>query len=185
MFTARTNLSLPKLPESVKQEIVKVALSSADVETPFLSYRSGEGIFECRNINTKTGLWCLQNLPVPFDGLAVQSVRAGNFDPHVDGPSKRGPPRNYNLMYIIDSGGDRVTTNFYKTTDQLLAQVTKDYQLPLHLCEQIESFEFLPDQWILMNNQCFHSVNGVTRTRIGLSISFYGADIPASVQKFL
>jgi len=185
MFTAKTNLSLPKLPETVKQEIVKVALSSAEAETPFLSYRSGEGIFECRNISKKTGMWCLQNLPVPFDGLAVQSVRAGNFDPHVDGPSKRGPPRNYNLMYIIDPGGDPVTTSFYKTTDYLLSQVTKDYQLPKQLCEKIATFEFKADEWILMNNQCFHSVDGVSRTRIGLSISFYGQEIPASVQKFL
>lgn len=173
MFTAKTNINLPQIPENLEKSISAIA---HDSQTPFLSYTAGAGIFECKAIDREIVYWSLRNLPVSLRSVCVQTIRAGDFEVHIDGPTANGPPREYNLMYVIEPGGDHVTTSFYKTNSELVELAGKDLVLPEPYRELIETFEFKPKQWIIMNNQCFHRVTGITGLRVGLSISLYTKD---------
>lgn len=182
MFTAKTNVNFPVMPEKIEQAILEIA---HDSQKPFLSYAAGAGIFECKSVNKEIVQWALRNLSVPLRSICVQTIRAGDFDAHVDGPTANGPPRDYNLMYIIKPGGEHATTSFYKTTDELIRLSGKDRILPEAHRELLETFEFEPRQWIIMNNQCFHKVAGITGLRVGLSISLYKKDCTADIIKLV
>lgn len=173
MFTAKTNLDLPPLPEKLENFVLEVAQTPQE---PFLSYIAGDGIFECKPINTELIYWAVRNLPVSLKSMCVQTIRNGDFEVHIDGPTATGPQREFNLMYVIEPGGEHVTTSFYKTTDELIKLAGKDLVLPEEHRELIETFEFKPRQWVIMNNQCFHRVTGITGLRVGLSISLYRKD---------
>jgi hypothetical protein len=182
MFTAKTNVNFPAMPEKIEQAILEIA---HDSQKPFLSYEAGAGIFECKPANKEILQWALRNLSVPLRSMCVQTIRAGDFDAHVDGPTANGPPRDYNLMYVIEPGGECVTTNFYKTTDELINLAGKNLILPEQHRELLETFEFMPRQWIIMNNQCFHKVAGITGLRVGLSISLYKKDCGPDLVKLV
>lgn len=170
MFTAKVGIPLPTLPLELEKHISDIA---HDTQTPFLMYEAGLGKFECKPIDKQILYWAIKNLPVSLRSICVQTIRVGDFDVHVDGPTANGPPREFNLMYMIEPGGDHVTTSFYKTTEELVEIAGPSRILPPEHREKIETFEFKPGQWVLMNNQCFHSVNGITELRVGLSISLY------------
>lgn len=173
MFTAKTGLNLPILPKELEIDISQIAHR---LNKPFLMYEAGNGLFECRDINVPVLYWAVRNLPVSLRSVCIQTIRSGDFDVHVDGPTANGPPREFNLMYVIEPGGEHVTTSFYKTNNELLKLAGPNLVLPEQYREKIATFEFKPQQWIIMNNQCFHSVNGITGLRVGLSISLYRKD---------
>lgn len=173
MFTAKTNLNLPALPEEIEKGICRTA---HNLQKPFLMYEAGDGLFECRDIDVPVLYWAVRNLPVSLRSVCIQTIRSGDFDVHVDGPTANGPPREFNLMYVIEPGGDCVTTSFYKTDSELLKLAGPNLVLPEQHREKIATYEFKPRQWVIMNNQCFHSVNGITGLRVGLSISLYRKD---------
>lgn len=174
MFTAKTGLDLPVPPKQVEQIVSDVAHSG---QKPFLMYEAGVGRFECRPVNKHILYWAIKNLRVPLKSICIQTVGVGDFDVHVDGPTANGPPRDFNLMYIIEPGGDCVTTSFYKTNSDLVKLAGPNLVLPEQYRERIATYEFLPGQWIIMNNQCFHSVNGITGLRVGISISLYRSEL--------
>lgn len=174
MFTAKVGLDLPPLSPEVENRICEIAHNN---QTPFLMYAAGQGRFECKPIDKLILYWAIKNLSISLRSVCVQTIRAGDFDVHVDGPTANGPPRDFNLMYVIEPGGDCVTTSFYKTTDELIEIAGPSRILPEQYRERIAVHEFVPRQWIIMNNQCFHSVNGITGLRVGLSISLYRKDL--------
>lgn len=178
MFTAQTNIPLPKIPYRLQQQIKLIALEG---ETK-LHKQSGAGIFECKHLTNELYGWLRDNIvssDYDISKIMVQSIREGNFEPHIDGPSLTGLIRHYNLMYIIDTGGEHVKTQIYNSPSELIKQAQQsDYRITYDQAELIESFEFEKDTWNLLNNQMFHSVEGITRQRIGLSISFYDAQMP-------
>jgi len=184
MFTAKTNLPFCKLPNEIEQNVLTVVKNNAK---PFLEYRSGAGLFEMKKSSSEIFyiIWAKEAIDKSIDNCAIQTVSQGTFEPHIDGPSSRGAPRDYNLMYVLDPGGDCVTTTFYKTTDELKSKIlSPGNRLERSLAEPIDVFEFKKHEWILMNNKCFHSVEGITRKRICLSISLYNK-IPEFLIKVL
>lgn len=182
MFTAKVGIPLPTLPLELEKHISDIA---HDNQKPFLMYEAGLGRFECKPIDKQILYWSIKNLPVSLRSICVQTICAGDFDVHVDGPTANGPPRDFNLMYIIEPGGACVTTSFYKTTEDLLEIAGPTRILPPEHREKIDTFEFKPGQWVLMNNQCFHSVNGITELRVGLSISLYKKEVDVHLESFI
>lgn len=173
MFTAKTNLPFCKLPDEIEQNVLTVVKNNAKT---FLEYRSGAGLFEMTRGFSETLYvpWAKEFIDSSIDNCFIQTVSLGTFEPHIDGRSYFGATRDYNLMYVLDPGGDCVTTTFYKTTDELKSKIlSPGNRLERSLAEPIDVFEFKKHEWILMNNKCFHSVEGITRKRICLSISLY------------
>jgi len=78
-------------------------------------------------------------------------------------------------MYILNPGGQRVLTHFYNPVNPNFGEQTvfKYEEVVLK-----ETFEFKPNTWNIMNNQEIHSVEGVTDSRICLSVSFYNPELP-------
>lgn len=178
MFTAQANIPLPKIPYRLQQQIKLIALEG---ETK-LQKQSGAGTFECKHLTQELYAWLRENIvdsDYDISKIMVQTIRNGNFEPHIDGPSLTGLIRHYNLMYIIDTGGEHVKTQIYNSPEELKLKARQaDYRITYQEAELVDSFEFKKDTWNLLNNQIFHSVEGITGIRIGLSISFYDAQMP-------
>jgi hypothetical protein len=185
MFTAQTNIALPDIPHTLRPLIKMIALKGK----PTLRKQTGPGIFEVKNPTQILLNWCKNNISYNICDIAdigIQTIRQGNFEPHIDGPSSKGQLRHYNLMYMIDTGGQNVKTKIYNSPSELVAKVKQtDYSISYAEAELIETFEFQKHTWNLMNNQMFHSVEGITGTRIGLSISFFDAELPKFLQDLL
>ena len=185
MFVAKTNIPLPQIPYMYQQQIKLLAL---DGEVA-LKKQSGKGIFECKHLHIGLYKWLRDNIvdeDYDVKKIMVQTIREGNFEPHIDGPSVTGLIRHYNLMYIIETGGDRVLTQFYDSPPALIERAaSSDYRIQYGESSVIHSIEFKKGTWNLMNNQVFHSVEGITGTRIGLSISFYDPVMPKFLLKLL
>jgi len=182
MFNAKLNLPLPKIPLHLKKQIVNIA----NDDNVMLYKKSGDGIFECRPLTMELYAWLKINIVEDVSKIVVQTIRDGNFEPHVDGPSTTGLIRYYNLMYIVETGGEKVTTQFYHTTPDMVEIAThSDYRISYSDTHIVESVEFSPDTWNLMYNQNFHSVEGITGKRIGLSISIYTEELPKFLKEII
>lgn len=178
MFVAKTNLSLPDIPNMIKHHIKLLALE----KEASLVKQSGNGLFECKHLTMGIYKWLEDNIAPPgydMKKIMIQTIRNGNFEPHIDGPSVTGLIRHYNLMYILETGGENVITRFYESPEYLIDKAKSlDYRLDYSEAKILEEHVFPKNTWNLMNNQIFHSVEGITNIRIGLSLSFYESEMP-------
>lgn len=182
MFNAKLNLLLPKIPNHLCKQILAIANDN----NVMLYKKSGEGIFECRPLTPELYAWLKINIVEDVSKIVVQTIRDGNFEPHIDGPSTTGLIRYYNLMYILETGGEQVMTQFYHTTNEMIETAkSSDYRITYEQAQLVESVEFKPNTWNLMYNQNFHSVEGITGKRIGLSISVYTEELPKYLKNIL
>lgn len=176
-FTAKADLPLPNVPA----HLIEQAIGISNDNTAIAIYRETEepGKFCLRHSSKELLNWVHENISDRIKTVWVQTIKGGNFGPHIDGPGRTSGSRRYfNLMYIIDPGGDNVLTHFYKPIDSNIGDKTVFSNDEVVLKE---TFHYKPNTWNLMTNQEIHSVEGVTGTRLGLSISFYNPDLP---QKF-
>jgi hypothetical protein len=116
-------------------------------------------------------LWCKENLhPDCFHaGVAYNQGSGPYHGPHTD----KG--RKYALYYLLKSGGDNVTTSFWKHPN-MSSEPTED-EFPDYACDYsglqlLDSVVFQPNQWYLFNTGLIHSVENVSeQSRISLQAS--------------
>lgn len=185
---------MPNIPDALKERLVHLATESSVVKGQFMV---GEGVFESRAISEDVRDWVVENIikDAPADvfftyGGGLQTIRDGNFGPHIDPTTPSGKTRYWNLMYVIATGGDKVMTSFYETPRDFTEQCIKNQffkikQENVVLLKKIEEVEFKLNTWNLMNNQIIHSVEGITGVRAGLTIGICTKEIPEFLKKFL
>jgi len=85
--------------------------------------------------------------------------------------------RNYILIYLIESGGNKVDTVFYQENGYPIERPrTKEYD-PCHVHDysnltEIYRVEVPLRKWILLNTRILHGVEGIESTRIAYQIGF-------------
>jgi hypothetical protein len=176
MITAKVNLPLPSLPSNLIEELLLIANN----EIVDLKYQNGNGIFEIRQIPDHIRDWVKLNITKDISTGVLQTIREGNFEPHIDGPSSKKDIRYYNLLYLIEPGGTNVETCFYQTPINFLKTCIekKKFRVAYEDAVLVEKFTFNPCTWNLMNTQCIHSVEGISGYRIGLSIGINNQELP-------
>jgi hypothetical protein len=85
---------------------------------------------------------------------------------HTDGS------RDFALLYIIKSGGDAVTTDFWQEKGQPLRRPRRTQGEDPSLLELVESVHIPERTWIMLEGRILHSVEHLTETRIGFQVSF-------------
>lgn len=188
MFTAATNLPFPQIP--------KVFLDSLNVllqeQSIFRANDVNNSNFQLRRICADRFpdliFWVKKNVTENFHKIHLQTINDGNyFDPHIDPVSNLAPERHYNLMYLFETGGDCVETCFYYTPPDTLDKCKQSGKFTFNYNEVsiISKFCFQKNTWNFMNNQCIHSVEGISSTRMGVALSFYDTTPPKFLQDFL
>lgn len=168
MFYFKDNIDLPMLPKEYTQLLLKSYFKPAQIDT---HYFSGQGEFKITLI-PEIQNWVRENICNDFQGVGVQSIQHGNFDPHIDGPGRFNTERYLTLLYVIETGGDPYT-RFYETPASILQERTlTTRQFNEQNLTLVGESQFKKHTWNLLNNQAIHSVTGVTSTRICLCINF-------------
>lgn len=180
-FTAKVDLPFPNVPDHLIEQAIRISYDNAAIS--IFRKTDANGRFCLRHSSDELLAWARENISDQIKTVWVQSIKGGNFGPHIDGPGRTSGSRRYfNLMYIINPGGEKVLTHFYKPVDANIGDKTVfDY----NEVTLAETFQYKNNTWNLMNNQEIHSVEGVTDTRLGLSISFYSPNLPDTFKELI
>ena len=157
MFNYYKSLDLPKLPDNLIAEVLD-------------SMNNGKNIFY-----DKKSIWYKQMVGneklqeytkdlFDFNHLAtIQVIRAG-LPIHID----VGRTEAYN--YLIDTGGENVTTAFYKKEDFYITEnhrtqfIGKNIQIVEEICIPVST-------WHWLDVSMPHTVKNISRQRIAISIN--------------
>ncbi len=183
MFTATTNLPFPQVPQPIIDHLKAVMENRSSIFTI-----TNSSSFEIRNIEDEIIEWVRNNITRNTEKVFLQTIDKGtNFVPHVDPITPSKQVRHYNLMYLFETGGENVETCFYETPPDTLEKCAERgiYKIPYSDVKLISKFVFEKNTWNVMNNQCIHSVEGITGKRMGLSVSFYNKIPPDFLKSFI
>jgi hypothetical protein len=179
MFYYKENISLPELPSAFRKILLQNYTIQKDNHTHFIS---GKGHYRIKRVPDLIYNWVNQNICNSYDGLGIQSVEHGDFDPHIDGRSQIDPRERYfTLMYILESGGDGFTnpiTRFYQVSSGTKKSDNNGKSIRLYNRKDltvVTECEFKSHTWNLINNQCIHSVDNVKSRRTALALNFHYA----------
>lgn len=117
--------------------------------------------------------WLRVNVCDDFHSAGIHTIENGDFGPHIDNVSPSGRIRYFSLIYPIRTGGDPYT-NFYYTDQDMVDQIRKKpkWNVPRQDLTHVAGYQFQRHTWNLMNNQCLHSVDGLTSTRICYALNW-------------
>ena len=178
MIYFKDNLPLPPLPLKFEKALVTIQKSQRPNNT---HYFSGQGEFKFKQLPDIVYKWVNENICDDYTGLGVQSIENGDFDPHIDGHNPSDvSERHYTILYMIETGGDtngiNPYTRFYKTNSDSvipLCNIRNNKLYDRNDVTVVTEHQFKKHTWNLINNQCIHSVDNITSTRICLAINFY------------
>jgi hypothetical protein len=190
MLPAYCNLNLPALPDNIidlaKANVVDYINNKA---VPTFS-RSRPGIYiEMYNTATEIEEWVKHNIrPGCWHHTGLQVIANHDMLPHVDPPvdPQRSIRRYYTLIYLLDTGGESEqlpVTDFYELKNKTASNKNGRYDITE--LDKIHSVQFEPNTWNLLSNQIIHSVTGVTKSRIGLAVSFFDKTFPEFLKEHL
>lgn len=99
-------------------------------------------------------------------GLVYYGVMEGTGGrrPHID------QSRNFLLLYIIDPGGDQVTTTFYHAEGFPVMPGNLKEKWLEHKLNKIDNPVWETGRWVLMNPKIIHAVDNMTRMRISMQL---------------
>ena len=116
-----------------------------------------------------------KNLPNGYHEVGLQVIGdglgKGGHGAHSD------KTRSFTLFYLIDAGGDKVQTRFFKEKRKPLYRkdftVITDYSK----IELVESVVIKPFKWYLLNQRIIHDVFGIESIRKCITVSYHACPI--------
>ena len=117
--------------------------------------------------------WIEKNLPgVTTDMMKMQSVTPGTHIVHSD------MNRLWSLVYIIETGGEAITSWYQENGKPLVRTKTSGKQSDTGFVDYkdltvIDSVKIKKNQWALLRVDVLHDVDNITSIRKGITISFY------------
>jgi len=117
--------------------------------------------------------WIEKNLPgVTTDMMKIQSATSGTHIVHSD------IKRLWSLIYVIETGGDAITSWYRESGKPLIRTKTTFTQSDSGFVDYnnlavIDSVKIKKNQWALLRVNVLHDVDNITSIRKGITISFY------------
>ncbi len=168
---------LPKLPDDLRQAVI-------DNQREFLNYttyKDGEGrkilkngelipstSFRIRKGPEDVIKWVQENITKNFIhvGSTESDPSKTICGPHLD------LSRNYTAIYPIRTGGEEVSTVFYRLKSGE-NPMNRQYYLNYDELEEIDRVVVPLETWCVLNSKCIHSVEGLTSSRLTLQIGMW------------
>ena len=122
--------------------------------------------------NERVTQWVNENIAPGYSGIEAAWSTAGldNLRVHTD------RARDYGVLYILDTGGDNVTTSFYQEKGQPLIRDRRTHVDDYDLLDLLESAVFEKNRWILLYNRVLHNAANITKNRLYIQISYDSFD---------
>jgi hypothetical protein len=108
------------------------------------------------NVGPKVGIQIFQ----PY-------LSSTTYSPHTDG--QRG---DIIVNYLLEEGGDNVETLWYIQQDKPLVREPGINLLSFEDLAEVHKMKFNQGQWFAINGRILHTVVGITKPRISLSVGF-------------
>jgi hypothetical protein len=124
--------------------------------------------------------WCQQNIDPDcyHAGVAVNDGPSPYHGPHADAG------RTWALYYMVETGGDHVTTSWWKHPDHPLVLKENLYPIVAWNYPELDlicSAQFQKYNWYLFNSRVLHSVENINHRRISLQTNVNM--LPVSISK--
>jgi hypothetical protein len=169
-------LDYPKLPKDLldnylsSEKILK--RSNADRNTTLVTTQKNinvqSALTEQFQVTAKLIDWIAKNISSEFNEISYMTMSGpGDLIPHTDLTAHR------RINYVIDSGGENSKLSVYQH------RLIKNIDLPmgyrpdrLEDLDLVESLHIESEQWVQLETNILHGVNGLTRTRKIISLHF-------------
>ena len=122
------------------------------------------------SINPDIESWARENISqeIAAIGLNCQGTEVGGVAiPHTD------RTRNWTLIWLLDTGGDNVSTVFWQEKGCTVERSGGYYPKSYNDLIELESHVLQPGRWLLLNAKVIHSVENLQRTRKAIQIGFW------------
>jgi hypothetical protein len=170
-------LNIPSVPEELL-DFEFTPFKKVDIGYGNKHFKNGKELIPClysMSYITHTPLvkWIEKNLPgVTIDMMRIQAVTPGTHIVHSD------LNRLWSLIYVIETGGDAVTS-WYKENGKSLSRTKTCFAqsdtgfVDYNDLTVIDSVKIEKNQWALLRVDVLHDVDNITSIRKGITISFY------------
>jgi hypothetical protein len=124
------------------------------------------GVYTGEHVNFSLEDWVKKYIVQEWANLGYSKISPPCLGPHLD------RTRFYTLQYVINTGGENVSTVFYKArNEQLKLDISKGlYFNEYDNLEPIEVFYAQANNWYLINGRQIHSVENIETSRIAVQI---------------
>jgi hypothetical protein len=163
--------NLPKIPESLVKsysDTLNNPYITSPIKTVVYNQKSVDtGVHQRFNFDENLATWIRNNIVDQWqDNASGISTTTGPCQgPHVD---KR---RFFNLIYLLDPGGDNVRTVFYKPkSHNIKFNHDSGFFLNYDDLEIIESHQLKSCSWNFLYTGTIHSVENITRVRASVQL---------------
>ena len=184
-------LNFPEIPAEILLNLKNKLYNT--VVVPDIGYgithiKNNKSLVSCKYIYSHIAcedfeLWLKHNIPdVSIDSALMQSQHSINNLPsthivHTD------IERRSSLNYIIDTGGEDVTTSWYKEKNKNLHRESKSINqqsdsgfVNYDNLELLESVNFQKNNWYVIDTRILHDVDNITNIRRSISINLFHRD---------
>lgn len=125
--------------------------------------------------------WADKNVTTDYNDVGLYVIFGDQYHtvlPHTD------QTRVLSLLYLIDPGGDNVTTNFWKEQGHSIHREMKSFGCDYSQLELLHTEQWPLRTWILLNTNILHSVENLTCRRVQFQVSLdYVPNIPVKFTK--
>jgi len=147
--------------------------------------RNGETFSNGRGARYAVGdlatAWVDKHITTDYNDVGLYVIFGDQYHtvlPHTD------QTRVLSLLYLMDPGGDNVTTNFWKEQGHSVHREMKSFGCDYNQLELLHTEQWPLRTWILLNTNILHSVENLTGRRVQFQVSLdYVPDIPAKFTK--
>lgn len=133
-------INLPTIPQSIVGQL-PVSIDAYEKKVEYDAYVWTD------SFNKEINAWCKQNICEEMY-WGFQIIR-GDLPQHKDVGTK------IKFVYVLETGGDNVVTNFYKEDQQTITH----------------SYIIQPNKWHILEADCYHDVQGVAHGRYRMSVT--------------
>jgi hypothetical protein len=132
-------------------------------------------------VDQSVGTWVQENITASYNDVGLYVIFGDQYNtvlPHTD------QTRGISLLYLLDPGGNNVTTKFWKEHGHGIHREMKSFGCDYAQLELLHTEQWPLRTWILLNTNILHSVENLTSQRLQFQISLdYFPDITAKFTK--
>lgn len=187
MFISRY-LDLPAVPEKFVQQCWDVLSQKGkqndNILNPHvLGYSHGRALYRNGQLHGHSSGFGLQHVSDEFDRWIkdniVPTFKYAGIGSTVPGMNHCGPhrdqSRDFSLLYLLKSGGNESSTQFF---EEKQPQEPQNYYDNYDDFNQIGEIKPSLHQWYMLNAKVVHSVENITDGRVSIQISLLADQVP-------
>lgn len=161
--------ALPKIPEELIEQQLQQTLQYQAATARKMRDGSSIKNIDCKRFEVTENLsqWIANEIG-QIDQIGYQIVKPAEITTHLVHTDSH--PRRWVINYLLELGGENVSTNFYKENGQPLLRDTLTRPDNLEDLEMIYRFRAESNRWYLINSRILHDVKNLNHDRVYITL---------------